>query len=395
MDRRGRVNGLERYIKFYYERVSENNAQQALDEFDEGWSELVAFLSDGQMPGHRSMYSSALVIFSAAINFKKDLSETEVMRLSLLIADYDKIKSTEYEFSIKQCLFLNLGCAWYKLGDSYINQAFEAIKKYVYYLIAQSSNTGYYPTAYAYKRCDKFLFQNLINEELHLASPATFNDPFDCPIYELLHTGDKISALIRNAYHYCLKIACFTSNVKLPESSPDKNRIKSNNSPDDFANPLMWAHYADSHKGVCIKYRFPNAISDLGVSNPIKASYFRDVKYSDKVLLSYTNKSSITIDDAFFLKGEAWKYENELRYLQFDLTGNSEHTTLSIPYCIETIYFGLKCSEQDKQSIMNIMTGKRFKQKDLNGDVVVDKCVEFYQMKVDPMHFGGIIAEKI
>ncbi len=396
--RRDIVARLERYIKTYNEQVSEDNAQPALDEFEEQWSELVPYVIDSQLPGHRSMYSSALIIYSVATYFKRDLTEKDVLHLSELISDFDGFKDTQYFFSIKESLYFNLGRAWHKLGRTYHSQTVTAFKMHVYYLVVMSNHTSYHPTAYAYKKCDKFLYQALTNEELHLASPATFNDPFDCPIYELLHNRDEIASLIRKAYQDCLKIACFTSNKTLPKLGSDGlvvSELKSNNSTEEFLNPLMWAHYADSHRGICIKYKFPNSMSELGDINSCSVSYFKDVKYSDKELLDYSGNNSITLENSFFLKGEAWRYENELRFLQFDLNGLSEHKSISIPNCIEAIYFGLKCSEQDQQTIRNIMKDKIFKDTDLKGNVISEKAIQFYLITIDQHHFGRIVAEEV
>ena len=59
-------------------------------------------------------------------------------------------------------------------------------------MIITSSHTAYSPTAFAFRKCTNFLYQSLVNEQLNLSSPTTFNDPFDCPIRELLNNGDDI-----------------------------------------------------------------------------------------------------------------------------------------------------------------------------------------------------------
>lgn len=146
---------------------------------------------------------------------------------------------------------------WHKLN--YDNRAIEAFKKYIYYLIIVSSHTAYSPTSFAFRKCTNFLYQSLVNEQLNLSSPTTFNAPFDCPIRELLNNGDDISKLQLQAYEDCLKIACFMSNVKLPYpkdqniffSEPVYNEKKHKKDKKEFLNTLMWAHYADSHKGIC------------------------------------------------------------------------------------------------------------------------------------------------
>ena len=90
--------------------------------------------------------------------------------------------------------------------------------------------------AYKFISCSEYLFRTLINGEIRLAPPSSFNDPFDCPI-ELLPGNNEA---LEKIYKECLKVTCFTRPIK------DGNREE---------DVLFWSHYADSHKGVCIKYK--------------------------------------------------------------------------------------------------------------------------------------------
>lgn len=96
----------------------------------------------------------------------------------------------------------------------------------------------------------------------------------------------------------------------------------------------------------------------------------------------------------FFLKGKDWEYENELRFLLYDLNDQYTYGTIDIPDCIEAIYFGLRCSDKDKEAIRNIMSSKHFAQKDLNGNFT-SKPIEFYQMVMDKKRFGQLKAIKL
>lgn len=393
-----RVELLETYIDTYLEKVTVYNAQQCINEFDENWKTIIAYHAD-ETKERQSKYGLALVIFSVA-NYESNSSEEDIKHLSELIDQYDADENVKYKFGVKQSLFFNLGSCWHKLGVLYNSRAVEAFKKYVYYSITLASNVSYRPTAYAFRKCTTFLYQSLINEQLNLSSPTTFNDPFDCPIRVLLNKGNDVSSLVRQAYQDCLKIACFSSNVKLPyskdfNSPPIHNEKKHRKDKKEYLNGLMWGHYADSHKGICIKYRFCDAISQLGSENPNVVSYFKDVKYSNGDMSKYSKKDSITLEDAFFLKGKQWEYENELRFLYYDLNSKGEYGTIHIPSCIEAIYFGLKCSEEDKETIQNIMRTKKFIQKDLKGTIISESPVAFYQMEFDDKHFGQLKASKI
>lgn len=392
---------LDKYIDNYLEKVTADNTQQVIEDFDENWKQVVGY-PDDEAPKRQSKYGLALVILTAAYFELSASKEKDIIRLSKLIYEYDSNDNVKYKFGVKQTLFFNLGLCWHKLG--YDDRAIEAFKKDIYYLITLSSHTSYNTTAFAFRKCTTFLYQALINEHLNLSSPTTFNDPFDCPIKELLNNGNEVSTLIRQAYKDCLKIACFTSNVKLPYIknpndwqneqiiSDEKKHIKDKK---EYLNELMWAHYADSHRGICIKYRFCNSISQLGGENKNVVAYFKDVKYSNKAMSEYSKKDSINLEDAFFLKGKKWEYENELRFLYYDLNNQSDYGTIEIPNSIEAIYFGFKCSQKDKEAIQNIMQSREFIQKDMDGNISSKSPIQFYQMELDYKHFGQLKAVKL
>lgn len=394
------ISSLEQYVQKYLKKVAAENAKQVIDEFDEKWKEFMDYIID-ETPERLSKYGLALIILSAGYYELSDTNEKDVDRLSKLISEFYLNNSVKYQFSIKQTLFYNLGLCWNKLH--YDNRVVEAFKKYTYYLIVVSSHTAYSPTAYAFRKCTNFLYQTLVNEQLNLSSPTTFNDPFDCPIKELLNNENEISYLMKQAYKDCLKIACFMNNVKLPYSKdhnnffsePIYNKKKHKKDKKEFLNTLMWAHYADSHKGICIKYRFPNSMSKLDDDGNGIVAYFKDVKYSSTEMIKYSEKDSINLEDAFFLKGKDWEYENELRFLYYDLNSQDTYGTINIPNCIEAIYFGMKCSDKDKEAILNIMSPKQFVQKDIKGNVSTKKPIEFYQMVLDKKHFGQLKAIKL
>jgi len=108
----------------------------------------------------------------------------------------------------------------------------------------------------------------------------------------------------------------------------------------------------------------------------------------------YSNKDSISVEDSFFLKGKNWEYENELRYLYFDIDGTGKHKQIDIPNCIEAVYFGVKCSQADKDTIMKILKDQKLIAYDLQ-DNRTEKDIEFYQIEMDLKHFGQLNAVKL
>lgn len=79
-----------------------------------------------------------------------------------------------------------------------------------------------------------------------------------------------------------------------------------------WSNPVMWSHYADRHKGLC-----------LGFEVPDNTDVFRRVSYTSKRIIPETVNLQWTadapdsafnyIEQFFFTKFSHWKYEQEVR----------------------------------------------------------------------------------
>lgn len=392
---------LEDYVTTYKDKVTAENAEQAIVDFDNNWQ-------NQQLDNWKDEYEFALVCLSTAYSEIPSITEKNVKDLISHIQWYEQNDCTKYKATVKYCLYGYLGVCWYKLGTRYHDDAVSAFKRSLYYLLGVINNHSFAGlTAYAFRRCNEFLYKSIVNQQLNISSPSEFNDPFDCPIMVLLNKfGDEINQLILRAYNDCLKIACFSKNQRLlPEIIEDKYvmdeeghfvyKNKIDNSKAEFLNELMWAHYADFHKGICIKYHFNSRMTNMIEDNENKIiSYFRDVKYSDDDMSKYSNLNTISSDDSFFLKGKSWEYENELRYLYFDIEGKGKHKQIDIPNCIEAVYFGVKCSQSDKDSLRKLLGNEKLITYDLEGNKS-EKSIEFYQMEMDMSHFGQLKAVKL
>lgn len=399
------MSDIQEYISNYNEKVTISNAQEAANVFLSNystWKNIVGYVIDGK-DGERE-YGNVLVIFSAAISEINPITEDIINILIKEVQEYEN--KVKYMFEIKLALYSNLGFCWHRLGLLYDNMAIEAFRKYIYYQLTLSNHTSYNGlTCYSFRSCSKFLFQSLINSTLNLSSPTTFNDVFDCPIIELMNNDDGISRLIRESYLSGVKVACFVKNEKLPYTNdafdaPITNDKKNKRDKAEYLNELMWAHYADSYKGICIKYKFSTNISTTISDENCYVAYFKDVEYTSD-LKKYSKQDSINMIDAFFAKGKSWKYENELRLLYFNPTDHNSHISLPISNCIEAIYFGVKCSDNDKQTIKSILKGRKcvsYKFQRIDNkvkEIKEEKDIEFYQMEINSKIFGTIKAVKV
>jgi hypothetical protein len=116
--------------------------------------------------------------------------------------------------------------------------------------------------------------------------------------------------------------------------------------------PLMWSHYGDQHKGVCIGYSIPNsAASDLhkvsyGGSRLIAASMVA-------AMLAGDEEARRKVDDAVLTKkARDWRYEREWRLVGPRGTQNS-------PLEFEEVVFGMRCSLMVKYAIVKALSDRR------------------------------------
>ena len=112
-------------------------------------------------------------------------------------------------------------------------------------------------------------------------------------------------------------------------------------------NLLMWAHYGDSHKGVCMKF---DILKDLdSFLSPVHVDY-----NSQYINFNCLNDKLITV---LSRKSPDWQYEDEYRIIKTDHQGLWEIKQ----ECLVEIIFGCRTSEEDKESIMSLASSSGFK----------------------------------
>ena len=202
----------------------------------------------------------------------------------------------------------------------------------------------------------KPIINDIRTSSLTFGSPQNFNDPMDPILREWLNlkkkspcrpVNKKLFKLLGNCIEN-LRICCLSK--KDPQSK------------DVFLNPLMWSHYADSHKGICIQYEITkdalNAYNDdehiLRIGN---------VKYRNSKAMS----DYITLDNALLAKGECWSYEQEERLIYYcknnirttrqENKRDNGYTSLS-GFKITAIFLGYRISENDKRDVVDAVKGR-------------------------------------
>ena len=214
--------------------------------------------------------------------------------------------------------------------------------------------------------------EDLRDNQISLSDPLEFNDPVDCPFYEWLKQREKVKPpervkSIREAYSD-IRIRCFTSDTPLP-SKEDMNPQPYSSIP-AYSNPLMWAHYANSHRGYCVKYRLTESFFNYeDRDSPVL--FLGEVSYGLVDMDVTKDKENMNMKEALFTKHNDWEYEHEKRLIYYDKNKPPEtYQKVSMPEdMITDIYFGVRCKDSDKQRII---------------EALEERTVKYHQMKIDP-----------
>lgn len=193
---------------------------------------------------------------------------------------------------------------------------------------------------------------NFKRHGLFMASPKSFNDPFDCSLHFQLDdlTEDQLNEL-RKQYldsnhseefkirlernsNDTFKDILYNSAKKVLQSSIDE--FLNNNGVCCFSEVnndlLMWGHYSDSFKGFCLEFRT--------AYEPF--SKLHKVNYLDTFPTINTfrlfSKEPSFVKELYCSKSIRWSYEKEWRVL------HKQASTLFTyePICLKAIYFGPK-----------------------------------------------------
>ena len=116
--------------------------------------------------------------------------------------------------------------------------------------------------------------------------------------------------------------------------------------------PLMWSHYADNHKGLCLGYTIPDKAK--GKIQPINyTSNSRDIKTSQILkMLNGDANAKLEIEKAIFLrKASPWQYEKEWRMI-------SKIGKQNASLYLSDIIFGMRCKDTTIYTIMKSLQGR-------------------------------------
>jgi len=226
---------------------------------------------------------------------------------------------------------------------------------------------------------------NLFSEDLYSNEIENFNDK----IIELFafYSDDKILQKLLNANIEFLQAKMYYDYIFLLIDYQKTGISCGSLTP---SCPLMWGHYANNHKGMCIKYEFENLSFDNSFIPEIL-----NVNYSDKPIEIF-NYSYTELDELRFTilsnKYSKWKYENEIRLIKKG-QGLAKINRKSI----KEVIFGCKSTPKDRYTILKLFASLGYKIESLKiARVRPDKYeLSIQEMKMNDIANSGVHLEEL
>ena len=342
-------------LKFFKDFISsppDNNA--SVDESKElfyyikGMSNKFRFLQTDE-------YTWALTL-AAFYGKKGDLVDEALLFIEKEYPQY--IEWVKYDFLNKSTLLYQWASLLEAKGRHH--EALEKVKKATLYNL--TDNIGYTNYEFlSFRGCAKYVFSEIADETLSLMNPSEFNDPMDTVLLQWIDNQIKIGVsgfeLQKEALKN-LRVRCFSRSARLPRGdSPEEILKLRKQQKQDVCkiSPLMWAHYADYHKGICLKYSFKSEQLPLINDDHTEILRIGNIDYKPKFSV---NELEIRVWDALFAKSKVWQYEHETRLVYYSTNDVPKVKKIKVPGAITGIYLGLRCSEEDERIIRALVNGR-------------------------------------
>lgn len=216
---------------------------------------------------------------------------------------------------------------------------------------------------YKYRPDGEYTEKIFTDHALWFEHPNNFNDPFDCwaNVHEITHSELQTFIKKTSTSDYekmiCLKgIRSYTKNMYKQNVDKALNEIGVccfSKTPESI---LMWSHYSDYHKGICLVY---DVFEDPDLFTLAKPVIYVDVmpEYNH-----FTDRNKI-IEKIIQPKGKEWAYEEEIRIIKsikdIKQNGNSQAFKFQ-PSALKKVIFGCKTTEETKRKYKNLCSQNGF-----------------------------------
>lgn len=241
---------------------------------------------------------------------------------------------------------------------------------------------------YKYMSYNTNTISSLVNGEFWCAKPQTFNDPLDCGLQLLTEMTTEAFIKVLEEYLKIVKdqkdrvkeraFQAVIREAKRGEIPPTEilNKLAELER-DDLAkkiqqigilslsevndNILMWSHYAQQHRGLCVE--LPRVAENMLAKNectlPVRYSVKKPIiSVNEQVLGDESLKKEIK-RSLVYTKSADWAYEREWRFV-----AEQGNRTIKLDTKVASIIFGFKMPVQHRRTIINILKGSKVKFKE-------------------------------
>ncbi|PQJ43139.1 hypothetical protein BTO00_14135 [Vibrio campbellii] len=245
---------------------------------------------------------------------------------------------------------------------------------------------------YKYRNFSKNHLQAMLENKVWYSVSSQFNDPFDSSEHLFSH-GTSAKRLLNhfkeNDTETYNKIKLFSAQkgvsmvdflyAALSDSSIQLDNLLHSICVENLKrsyilstcqawdNVSMWSHYADYHKGFCVKYNVEKLVETSGEVIRYHSPVIYEEKSIDPLELFYADGNRFeVIDKIISTKSNVFLLENEYRFILNEIQRlpsetNDCYKPSSIPVshrpeAIEAIYFGMNTSLSDKLMLQKLLS---------------------------------------
>lgn len=214
-------------------------------------------------------------------------------------------------------------------------------------------------TVFKYHRINKNFYDLLINNEIWFSDPFSYNDPFDCNLtIDGNNTPEQIKKYFKIANWKNLKDTDEAIQRLIETDFVDKEAFQKKinfiseqvigklglacfgQTKDNF---LMWAHYTENHKGICLEFDHKK---DEKFFRP-----FKKVNYDESYpVYNYLNNINNVVEQLMLHKSNHWKGEKEVRLIKKKCGLYAFNTESLIG-----IYFGVRTPNEQIKTIKTLI----------------------------------------
>jgi hypothetical protein len=214
-------------------------------------------------------------------------------------------------------------------------------------------------TVFKFRPINKRMIESLINAEVYFSTPEKLNDPFDSQI-DLKNSLDTAISKVSGDEEKVLMSLKDHMNDFLAEVNRMVKEYGVWSYSLELKNSLMWAHYADEHRGICLIYDLPDNFRNHNLGEVIGNSA---VDYGNNLIVEYFIEFSQNQDRPVFRqfatllfiklltsKDKCWEYEKEGRVISKQAGIKTIGKT-----ALRQVCFGLRTPENDKALVREIL----------------------------------------